>query len=223
MLSKNNKILIGCLALLLVMSVGYALFSETITVNGTATAKGEFSITTEALEESDEAFSIYTKDISRGVVENPIINVVGNQVTSNVTLGAPGSSYTFGIKVTNTGSIPARLKSIRDVTNNELILDSTLEDGGSAATPFYCSNDGNDRICAELYTEDSYWSDYDVDISERMLEEQNFNVEMTKAVLDPGESIYYFIEYMWSSNSTSQENTKDLNWQLEFDFEQITN
>ena len=46
MLSKNNKILIGCLALLLVMSVGYALFSDTITINGSATAKGEFKLTT---------------------------------------------------------------------------------------------------------------------------------------------------------------------------------
>ena len=45
MLSKNNKILIGCLALLLVMSVGYALFSDTITVTGTATAKGNFDVT----------------------------------------------------------------------------------------------------------------------------------------------------------------------------------
>ena len=41
---KKSKILIGCLALLLVMAVGYALFSETITINGTATAKGDFDI-----------------------------------------------------------------------------------------------------------------------------------------------------------------------------------
>ena len=44
-MEKNkNKILIGCLALLLVMAVGYALFSETITINGTATAKGDFNM-----------------------------------------------------------------------------------------------------------------------------------------------------------------------------------
>ena len=43
-MNKKNKILVGCLALLLVLSVGYALFSETITINGTATAKGNFDI-----------------------------------------------------------------------------------------------------------------------------------------------------------------------------------
>ena len=41
---RKNKILVGCLALLLVMAVGYALFSENITINGTATAKGDFDI-----------------------------------------------------------------------------------------------------------------------------------------------------------------------------------
>ena len=44
-MNKKNKILVGCLALLLVLSVGYALFSETIEINGTATAKGDFDIT----------------------------------------------------------------------------------------------------------------------------------------------------------------------------------
>ena len=43
-MNKKNKILVGCLALLLVLSVGYALFSDTITINGTATAKGSFDI-----------------------------------------------------------------------------------------------------------------------------------------------------------------------------------
>ena len=43
-MNNRNKILVGCLALLLALSVGYALFSETITINGTATAKGSFDI-----------------------------------------------------------------------------------------------------------------------------------------------------------------------------------
>ena len=39
-MNNKNKILVGCLALLLVMTVGYALFSETITINGIVRAKG---------------------------------------------------------------------------------------------------------------------------------------------------------------------------------------
>ena len=45
MYKTRNKIFVGCLALLLVMVVGYALFSQNLNIMGTATAKGDFSIT----------------------------------------------------------------------------------------------------------------------------------------------------------------------------------
>ena len=41
----RNKIFAGCLALLLVMVAGYALFSQNLTINGTAKAQGDFSVT----------------------------------------------------------------------------------------------------------------------------------------------------------------------------------
>ena len=41
----RNKIFVGCLALLLVMVAGYALFSQNLNITGTATAKGDFSVT----------------------------------------------------------------------------------------------------------------------------------------------------------------------------------
>ena len=43
-MNKKKGIIIGVLAIALVMVVGYALFSDTLTINGTATAKGEFDI-----------------------------------------------------------------------------------------------------------------------------------------------------------------------------------
>ena len=45
-MNKGNKILLGILAFVVVCVVGYALFGETITVTGSATASGEWSITT---------------------------------------------------------------------------------------------------------------------------------------------------------------------------------
>ncbi len=43
--NKQKGIIIGILALAVTMMVGYAIFSETIKINGTATAKGGFDIT----------------------------------------------------------------------------------------------------------------------------------------------------------------------------------
>ena len=38
----RNKIFVGCLALLLVMVAGYALFSQNLNITGTAKAEGDF-------------------------------------------------------------------------------------------------------------------------------------------------------------------------------------
>ena len=43
-MNKSNKILLGVLSFVVVCVVGYALFSEKITVTGTATASGNFDI-----------------------------------------------------------------------------------------------------------------------------------------------------------------------------------
>ena len=44
-MKKKNMIIIGVIALILAVSVGYALFSNTLTINGSATAKGDFNMT----------------------------------------------------------------------------------------------------------------------------------------------------------------------------------
>ena len=43
-MKKSNVLLITILAIIVTLMIGYALFSETITVTGTATAKGSFDI-----------------------------------------------------------------------------------------------------------------------------------------------------------------------------------
>ena len=78
---RKNKLLIGCLALLLVLSVGYALFSETITINGTATAKGSFDITTTCVPGySSELFAlgIPSADYEQAGFANSICDVNDN-------------------------------------------------------------------------------------------------------------------------------------------------
>ena len=223
MLSKNNKILIGCLALFLVMSVGYALFSDTITINGSATAKGDFEITAEVIDLSDDIYYDVEPTggkVSNGIVENPTIGVSNNEVTSSVTLGAPGSYHVFGIKVKNTGSIPARLKSIEDITNGTVLF------GSEDATYFngHCVGERNkNQICADLSWEDGYWNDYEDDITAgTRFTDATYDDAMLEAILDPGEETYYFINYRWDENSTEQGEPLNLNWKIKINWEQIT-
>ena len=223
MLSKNNKILIGCLALLLAMSVGYALFSDTITINGSATAKGDFEITTEVIDLNN--YSNFVPDgVSSGVVENPTISVVDNKVTSSVTLGAPGSHQYFGIKVKNTGSIPATLSSIVDKTNNYTIIDKSFESGVAGPT-YDINNDGVVNLQAEMLVDDSHWFDYDSNDMPVEYRSMTLGIErdMLDAVLDPGEEVYFVFYYMWDPNSEEKaEDIETLNWEIEINWEQIT-
>jgi hypothetical protein len=113
-MTGKNKILIGCLALLLVLSVGYALFSETVQINGTATAKGEFDIsyTCEIVTEDNATIdNSYTKG-GKGEckIENGIIK-------TNSTLYKPGDEVYFRVNITNSGTIPAKLVTV-DSSNN---------------------------------------------------------------------------------------------------------
>ena len=103
---KKNKILIGCLALLLVMAVGYALFSENIAINGTATAKGDFNI-----EYTCEVYDTYNR------VETGECVIEGNTITTTSMLTKPSDGVVFSIKVINKGSIPVILKTFNSSNN----------------------------------------------------------------------------------------------------------
>ena len=85
MKSKNN-ILVGCLALLLVLSVGYALFSETVTINGTATAKGDFSLKVSCMNAEENELFVEKNEFKNVGVSDSIISCNGTTVTSSVSL-----------------------------------------------------------------------------------------------------------------------------------------
>ena len=224
MLSKNNKILIGCLALLLVMSVGYALFSDTITINGSATAKGDFEITTEAVDLSEDVFSdVLMESPSKGIVENPIITVNDNVINTSVTLGAPGSYQYFGIKVTNTGSIPAKLKSISDKVNNILYSVDELGENESVDLGYYFfANDSKNSIDVNISADSGVYDDYASSLEERWKESFTIDYTNKDAVLDPGESAYFFIHFYWSSGSEKSPEPFSGNWKVELNWEQVT-
>ena len=112
-MNKKNKILLGCLALLLVLSVGYALFSETIEINGTATAKGSFDIT-ESCELGD-TYNILGK--IEGGYGNDKCAIVDNVVTFSTELYYPTANRSFTVYLENTGTINA----VIDLENDILI------------------------------------------------------------------------------------------------------
>ena len=95
----RNKIFVGCLALLLVMVVGYALFSQNLTINGTAKAEGKFNIEfTQATISAEKGSTGATATISDN----------GKILTITVPkLEYPGAYVDVSYTVKNTGTIDA--------------------------------------------------------------------------------------------------------------------
>ena len=99
----RNKIFVGCLALLLVMVAGYALFSQNLTINGTAKAEGKFNIEfTKATVSAEKGSTGATATISDN----------GKILTITVPkLEYPGAYVDVSYTVKNTGTIDAIFNS----------------------------------------------------------------------------------------------------------------
>lgn len=110
-MKKQSIAIIGVIAFVLAVAVGYALFSEKLTINGTATAKGDFDV---------EFTSVGTPTCSgfSGTCEAATLGTISNDKnTLTITVNKlqyPGAYVEIPVTVTNKGSIPAVLKSIEE-------------------------------------------------------------------------------------------------------------
>ena len=130
MRNKNTIYIMIGIAFIIVLSVGYALFSETISIQGTARAEGNFNITYScasgldyfntkkptiaALDDNDRG---YTSDIC--TPDN-----AKDEVALSVALNYPGATRWFRITAENTGDIDALIgEKMSTITEHTLCLD----------------------------------------------------------------------------------------------------
>lgn len=110
-MKKQNIAIIGVIAFVLAVAVGYALFSETLNINGTATAKGDFDV--EFTEVGTITKTGYT-DVD-GTNDIAVISTDKNTLTVKVNkLDYPGAYVEIPVTITNKGSVPAKLKDITE-------------------------------------------------------------------------------------------------------------
>ena len=106
-LSNQNKIIVGVLSLFLILIVGYAIFSESINVGGTASASGEFNIIFNSVGTIKEVGSSgATAEISG---DKKMLTV------SVPNLEYPSAYVEIDVTIINSGSITAVLEGIETV------------------------------------------------------------------------------------------------------------
>ena len=134
-MNKSNKILLGVLSFIVVCVVGYALFSETITVSGTATASGDFSFEKKCF--AGDSRNVY-QDLEQGGYGTESCTVNGNNVSISTELLYPTAQRVYTIEIKNTGAIDGMVK-----VNEELFPDqaSTLQIKSVSLELYNKSND----------------------------------------------------------------------------------
>lgn len=215
-MNNKNKILIGCLALLLALSVGYALFSDTITINGTATAKGEFSLTT-TCDMDKEALEVDGM-IDNGLITDVNISCEENVVDASATLGYPGSQKWFRIMVKNTGTIPAKLKKVVELNNPEEMICEKDNCSGNIWNIVKNQDDTN-VVGAELISDIGWAFDYEEGSQGRSY---SFDEAQFDAILDPEETAYFYIYMNWGERSLTPGEPLTATLNVQMDWEQVT-
>ncbi len=122
--SKTNKnvVIVALIVMLLLLAVGYAAFSDTLTISGTANAKGTFDLQFENAEivkavgvtmPDSTAEGLATDDAEGTNVTSAKISADGNTLNVNVAdLAYPGAGVEFSVDIVNKGSISAKVNDL---------------------------------------------------------------------------------------------------------------
>ncbi len=123
--NKKNKnvVIILLLILLLALAVGYAAFSDILTISGTANAKGTFDL------EFQHAEVVTAVGVNK---ENTTAQISEDKNTLQVNvadLSYPGAGVEFSVDIVNVGTIPAMVNAVTptNITGSEHIKIEGLE------------------------------------------------------------------------------------------------
>lgn len=128
-MKKQSIAIIGVVAFVLAVAIGYALFSDTITITGTATAKGNFDMEILPVETTNVKSAGYTKQAETADIA--VLSDDKDTLTITINkLDYPGAYVEIPVKVKNVGSIPAKLKNVTQTGMENDILKVTYTGPG---------------------------------------------------------------------------------------------
>lgn len=119
--TKRNYLIVALIIVLLSLTIGYAAFSDTLTISGTANAKGTFDMIFSSASIDTATAQGIDKVNSSAVVDPSNPNVVNVSIKD---LAYPGAGTNVTVVIKNNGTVDAILK---ELTLSE--VDSHIEVG----------------------------------------------------------------------------------------------
>lgn len=149
-----KQLIISSIVAVLVFGIGYALFSDTITVSGTASTSGSMDIAVTGITVSSTGAGTNstvggdtTKDNQWNIsADENIVTLTVNNLTF------PGATATYTITLTNNGTVDAKLGTIVPSTTIEGLDISTF---GIAADDVISGNGGTKTFTVTVKWDDN--------------------------------------------------------------------
>ncbi len=208
-MNKKKGIIIGVVLFVLAVAVGYALFSDTLTINGTATAKGEFDVGITCQTGLVQEFTPLLDDTSEGGYKNDTCSVTDDKMSFSVELEYPGATRYFTAKITNNGSIDAIFNLETGIS--ESVTVSMDEDyNGTFEEDEIFNNPSNDDLegaiinaYMNLFDNASPYGFEKSDGTKVTLEDEEMSEFISEdgssILLKPGNSVYVFFKMQFNS------------------------
>jgi len=250
-MNRKNLSVAVVLAVLLTLAVGYALFSQTINITGTATAQGSFSYNIEVQKDinneinSNNIYEIYNYFgnpgsylLSYNIVSTPgltsLISSSGNNVTYSAAFTKPNQKQFFTIKITNTGTIPMSVDYYTPISSATYTLTGTIT--GKSGTVYQasqireCIHGG----CADnLTSDDNFFATHGITneifyvfVPQTIYTDLEDEDDYVPAILETNESIYLVVKCSVndiSANSKIKAFNLTSTYSVSFNINQATN
>ena len=167
--TSKKMLIVAVIVLLLALAIGYAAFSDTLKISGTANAKGTFDL--KFIEGTLDSHKGITADGS-GVTISPDFNTA---TVKTLNLAYPGAGAQYTVKIQNVGTIPAKLKAITPVGLNDSDIKVTfpeltegekgevIQPSGTCTITFTVEWDKTSKLVGEKEVEFSLQLEYEQD------------------------------------------------------------
>lgn len=230
--SINRTTVMIVLAIFLSISVGYALFSDTITIEGTATAQGNFDIKasciTDVTPDLLTNFGVEVDNYKEHGYKNISCGENDDKVTYSVSFDYPDAVKYYVIKMENVGGTSAYFNIndlIEEKTNVNIIKKYDLE--GSLIETINSKDLDNwgqkafIRFDFILMTQNTNGEYFPLG-SEGFI--ADFATDNDEIVLESGESIYLLMKSFWPNEEEFLENNVkyEVTGTFEIDWQQYT-
>lgn len=214
-MKKGNKILLALLSFVVVCVVGYALFGESITVTGTAKAEGTFDIGVSCVTGFSSDFldagleDGYVINIPDGGYKNDSCSVDGFNVSFKTDLEFPGASRKYTIKITNNGTIAARVPASEDAKERKERSACIINSDGTKSCSEHFKLSSGSATSYDIFE----WGylikkpDGSYVISEDDLVNY-IDLDTEEIILEPGYSTYFLGQMDWPEEYTADLNGK---------------